>query len=125
MSSSRSDVDATRKMQEALDLVFGALANRHRREIVHLVALQPYSISRLAERRGLSLQAIHKHIRVLERAGLIQRRKIGRANFVALKRTSLRGLQDWVGQYHVYWGTDDETLENYESFLTTNPSKEE
>ena len=42
MSSSRSDVDATRKMQEALDLLFGALANRHRREIVHLVALQPY-----------------------------------------------------------------------------------
>lgn len=113
------------ELQEDLDLVFDALANRHRREIVHLVALQPYSISQLARRRGLSLPAIHKHIVVLERAGLLGRRKIGRTNFVALRRASLRGLQNWLGQYHAYWGTDDETLENYESFLTTEPNKEE
>jgi predicted transcriptional regulator len=49
-----------------LDLLFGALANEHRREIIYSLGLQPSSISRLASLRGLSLPAIHKHITVLE-----------------------------------------------------------
>jgi len=81
------------------------------------LSLQPFSISRLASKRGLSLPAIHKHVRVLERAGLIVRKKIGRTNFLALSREALRGVQEWLGQYHTYWGNDDETLENYARHL--------
>jgi DNA-binding transcriptional ArsR family regulator len=101
-----------------LDSVFEALANAHRREIIYLLGLQPYAIHQLAEIRGLSLPAIHKHIKLLERAGLIRRRKIGRTNFLTLERGALRALQDWLGQYHAYWGTEQETLENYEAFLS-------
>ena len=101
-----------------LDRVFEALANAHRREIVYVLGLQPYSIHHLAELRGLSLPAIHKHIKMLESAGVVQRRKIGRTNFLTLDRESLRSLQDWLGQYHAYWGTEKETLENYEAFLS-------
>ncbi len=100
-----------------LDRVFEALANGHRREIIYLLGLQPYAIHHLAEIRGLSLPAIHKHIRLLENAGIVRRRKIGRTNFLTLDRTALRTLQDWLGQYHAYWGTEEETLENYERFL--------
>ena len=100
-----------------LDNVFEALANKHRREIIYALSLQPSSINRLASTRGLSLPAIHKHIKVLENGGLIIRKKIGRTNFLALNRKSLRGLQEWVNQYHTYWGSDEETLENYAEYL--------
>lgn len=109
------------KVPDDLDRLFGALANRHRREMVHLLALQPYSISRLAASRGLSLPAINKHVRVLEEAGVVRRRKLGRTTFLALDRASIRGLQAWLGQYHAYWGTEEETLENYEPFLAAEP----
>src|SRR3989338_4080577 len=100
-----------------LDNVFEALANKHRREIIYVLSLQPYSISQLAAMRGLSLPAIHKHIKLLEEAGLIIRKKVGQTNFLTLNRLSLRGLQDWLMQYHTYWGSDGETLENYAKYL--------
>jgi DNA-binding transcriptional ArsR family regulator len=109
---------------DQLDHLFAALANRHRREMVYLLGLQPYSISRLAALRGLSLPAMNKHVGVLERAGLVRRRKIGRTTFLTLDRASMRGLQAWLSQYHAYWGTGQETLENYAVFLATEPSSQ-
>jgi DNA-binding transcriptional ArsR family regulator len=110
------------EVPDTMDRLFGALANRHRREMVHLLGLQPYSISRLAGIRGLSLPAINKHVRVLEEAGLVRRRKLGRTTFLTLDRASIRGLQAWLGEFHAYWGTEHETLENYEAFLSTEPT---
>ena len=106
------------EIPDDLDNVFAALANAHRREIIYLLGLQPYSIHHLAKIRGLSLPAIHKHIKLLESAGIVKRRKIGRTNFLTLNRSALRTLQNWLGQYHAYWGTEEETLENYETFLS-------
>src|SRR3989344_7240287 len=100
-----------------LDSIFDALANKHRREIIYVLGLQPYSISQLASMRDLSLPAIHKHIKILKNAGLIKAKKIGRTKFLTLNRQSLRGLQDWLMQYHAYWGSSDETLENYAKYL--------
>jgi len=100
-----------------LDKVFESLANEHRRDIVYVLGLQPHSISQLASMRRLSLPAIHKHIKILEKAGLIKVKKIGRTKFLTLNRESLRGLQDWLMQYHAYWGSSDETLENYAKYL--------
>ena len=105
------------EIPDDLDRVFEALANAHRREIIYLLGLQPYSIHHLAEMRGLSLPAIHKHVKLLENAEIVKRRKIGRTNFLTLNRSALRTLQDWLGRYHAYWGTEEETLENYEKFL--------
>jgi DNA-binding transcriptional ArsR family regulator len=110
------------EIPDDLDVVFAALANAHRREIIYLVGLQPYAINHLAEIRGLSLPAIHKHIKLLEDAGIVRRRKIGRTNFLTLNRSAVRALQDWLGQYHAYWGSEEETLENYETFLSEKPA---
>ena len=85
----------TRNPQD-LDNVFEALANIHRREIIYILSLEPCSISKLAFLRNLSLPAIHKHIEVLEKGGMVTRRKIGQTNFLTLNRESLRGLQDWL-----------------------------
>ena len=105
-----------------LNPVFDALGNEHRREIIRLLALQPRSISQLAEVRDLSLPAIHKHVRVLEDATMIRRRKIGRTNFLALEREPLRRLQTWMEQFHPWWGTDAESLENYADYLSNDPT---
>ena len=104
-------------LSQNLDKIFEALANKHRREIVYFLGLQPYSISQLASMRHLSLPAIHKHIKILENAGLVLRKKTGQTNFLTLNRQSLRGLQDWLMQYHPYWGNDKETLANYYKYL--------
>ena len=106
-----------------LDIVFEALANKHRREIVYVLGLQPHSISQLAAQQDLSLPAIHKHIKALENAGMIVRKKIGRLNFMTLNRKSLRGLQHWLMQYQTYWGSDEETLENYAQYLKSKETK--
>ena len=107
----------SRDVPKRLDIAFQALANEHRREIIHALSLQPCSISQLASMRRLSLQAIHKHISVLHNAGLLVRKKIGRTNFLALRRQSFRAAQAWLEQYHTYWGHDEETLENYARYL--------
>ena len=96
-----------------LDAVLEALANEHRRAIVYTLGLQPRAISQLADQQQLSLPAIHKHIRVLESAGLIQRRKSGRTTFLALDIAALGGLQRWIMQFNTGWGNRVETLENY------------
>ena len=96
-----------------LDQELAALANEKRRRIVYTLGLQPASIGQLADQQRSSLPAIHRHIRVLERAKLVQRKKSGRINFLALDRKGLLLMQDWIRQYHAYWGTNEETLENY------------
>jgi DNA-binding transcriptional ArsR family regulator len=101
-----------------LDRVLEALANPHRRQIVYVLGLQPYAVSQLARMRGLSLPAIHKHIKVLENAGLVSRRKTGRTTYLTLNPRRLRLLQDWVGQFHTYWGSDEASFENYQSYLS-------
>lgn len=103
-------------------MVFRALDHEHRREIVQLLALQPRSISQLAELRRLSLPAIHKHLAALEAGSLIQRRKVGRTTFVSLRRDPLMRVQEWVEQFHPEWGTDEESLENYVEHLGRRPS---
>ncbi len=108
-----------------LSPVFDALANDHRREIIHALALQPQSISQLASLRGLSLPAIHKHVRVLENAAMVRRRKIGRTNFLALERAPLQRLATWVDQFHPWWGTEGESLETYAEYLSKEPKMTE
>lgn len=107
---------------EALDGVFHALANAHRREIVRFLGQQPAAIHHLAQLRGLSLPAINKHIAVLEGAGLIKRHKKGRTTFLTLDPAPVALLQHWAGQFHTYWGTGDGTFDNYDRYLTDTTS---
>jgi DNA-binding transcriptional ArsR family regulator len=107
---------------DGLSGVFQALAHEQRRGMMHALALRPHSISDLAAQQGLSLQAIHKHIRVLEDAGMVRRRKTGRTTFLALRREPLGRLQHWVGQFHPEWGTDQESLANYADHLEHHPT---
>ena len=101
-----------------LDRRFAALANRNRRAMVYQLGHNPTSISRLARDIGLSLPAMNKHVGVLEAAGLVARRKSGRTTFLTLDRAAIRDVQVWLGQFHAYWGTELETLDNQERYLS-------
>ncbi len=96
-----------------LDTVLDALANQKRRGIIHDLSLQPATVGQLARHHGLSLPAIHKHIRSLEEAKLIIRKKAGRTNFVALNNSTLGLAQNWITQYRTGWGGSQASLENY------------
>ena len=56
---------------------------------------------------------------------MVIRKKVGRTNFLALSREPLRWLQDWVAQFHPYWGSERETLENYARNLGSDASSME
>ena len=101
-----------------LDTAFNALAHGKRRGMLHTLSYRPATVTQLAAEFDLSLPAIHKHIRSLENADLIQRKKVGRTNFVALNRKALKVAQDWMLQYRTDWGNDKETLENYITSVT-------
>ena len=100
-----------------LDSTLSALANQKRRGIIHHLALQPATVGQLANQQGLSLPGIHKHIRILEQAELITRKKRGRTNFVALNTATLSLAQNWIIQYNLNWGDPRASLENYISGL--------
>lgn len=96
-----------------LDAILDALANQKRRGIIHDLALQPSTVGQLARNHQISLPAIHRHIRTLEGAKLILRKKAGRTNFVMLNTTTLGLAQSWITQYKVTWGNTQATLDNY------------
>lgn len=96
-----------------LDNVLNALANEKRRAILHELALQPSTVSRLARNNELSLPAIHKHIRSLESANLIIRKKSGRTNYIILNPKTLALLQGYLNQYKTHWGNANASLTNY------------
>lgn len=56
-------------------------------------------------------------MKVLDEAGLITRRKQGRTTYLTLNRRPLAQLQQWVNQFHPYWGSDEATYENYSTYL--------
>lgn len=111
------------QIPQDVDGAFKALASKHRREIIYALSLQPYSISQLASMLGLSLPAIYRHIKLLEGSDMVLRKKIGWTNFLTLNQESLQGLQDWLMQYHINWGNNQETLENDAQYLCSQNNK--
>jgi predicted transcriptional regulator len=96
-----------------LDIVLNSLSNQKRRGIIHELSFHPATVGQLASLNNLSLPAIHKHIRNLEEANLITRKKFGRTNFVAFNSSTLGLAQKWILQYHTEWGNKQVTLDNY------------
>ena len=103
----------TRYDSPLLDTVLNSLANKIRRGIIHELSLSPSTVSQLAKNQGLSLPAIHKHIRNLENAQLIISKKSGRINFVVINQNTLGLAQNWIMQYQTKWGNANASLENY------------
>jgi DNA-binding transcriptional ArsR family regulator len=96
-----------------LDLTFGALADPTRRGIVAALAGEPSTIAALAEPLPMSLVAVSKHITVLERAGLLTRTRVGRAQMCRLRPDPLAGAAGWLARYEPFWTNRLDALERY------------
>ena len=98
---------------DLLDATFAALADPTRRAILARLALGEASVSALAEPFAISLPAVSKHLKVLERAGLISRGRVAQSRPCRLEAAPLREVADWVEQYHRFWEQSFDRLDDY------------
>lgn len=98
-------------VQRELDAVFAALSDPTRRAIVeHLAAVGEASVSDLAEPFDMSLAGVSKHLRVLDRAGLLDHGKRGRVRYCRLAPEPLRSADAWLERYRAFWATRLDSL---------------
>ncbi len=96
-----------------LDLTFGALADPIRRAILARLAEGEATVGELAGPFRVSRPAISKHLRVLERAGLVTRQRDGRVSRCEIDAEPMRAAADWVDRYRRLWETQLESLSRY------------
>jgi DNA-binding transcriptional ArsR family regulator len=86
-----------------LEATFSALADPNRRAVLKRLETGEQSLSDLASPLPISLMAIQKHVRVLEKADLVVTSKIGRSRYVRLRTEGLRHAADWLQNAEVRW----------------------
>src|ERR671911_2575207 len=98
---------------KTLDSTFAALADPTRREILVRLASGEASVNELAEPFEMSLPGISKHLKVLERAGLISRGRVAQSRPCRLEARPLKEAADWVEGYRRFWGGSFDRLEDF------------
>jgi len=94
-----------------LDAVFGAIADPTRRSMLMSLASRPLSVGELAAPFDITLAAASKHIKVLERAGLIQREVQGRTHRCRIQAAPLHAGLEWMRHYERFWSQRLDALE--------------
>jgi DNA-binding transcriptional ArsR family regulator len=97
-----------------LDATYAALSNQTRRSLLLTLRDGPARVTELAAPYDLSLEAVSKHIRMLERAGLVRREIRGRNHWVGLTARPLRDASAWIERYREFW---EGRLDALEAFL--------
>lgn len=95
----------------ALDAVFGALADPTRRAILARLADGDLTVGELAAPFPVSQPAISRHLKVLERAGLVSRTRRATANLSHLEAAPLRDATEWLARYRAYWEESHQRLD--------------
>lgn len=112
--STRSQAARPSSGEDRLDRVFGALSDCTRRALLARLSQDAAKITDLAEPFDMSLPAVSKHLRVLERAGLVQRTIDGRVHRCSLDAAPLEEADRWLARYRVFW---EEALDNLARFV--------
>jgi DNA-binding transcriptional ArsR family regulator len=97
--------------ESVLDHVYGAIADPTRRAILAALAGGEVNVGSLAGRFPISFNGVSKHVKVLERAGLVERRIRGREHRLRLKAGPLREAVRWLEHYRAFWETRLDALE--------------
>ena len=113
-------------MKDHLSATFSALADPTRRAILARLATGEASVSDLAKPflKEMSLPAITKHLKVLEKAGLVTKSKEAQWRPCKLNGTPLKDVADWMEQYRVYWEESFDRLEEYLKTMSPKTSTE-
>lgn len=99
-----------------LDAVFHALAHAARRDMLRRLAKRERTVGQLAAPLTMSLAAASKHVKVLELAGLVDRRVLGREHVCQLAAGPLAAVSEWLGFYERFW---NQRLDNLDAMLRT------
>lgn len=99
---------------QQLDAVFSALADQTRRQMLRLLEAGERTVSELAAPFKMSLAGASKHVKVLERAGLVRRRVDGRTHHCRLDARGLADAEAWIRHYEKFW---NERLDGLEALL--------
>ena len=111
-------------MSDPLTTTLAALADPTRRAILARLALGETSVTELAEPFPMSLPAVSKHLKVLERAGLISRGRAAQWRPCRLHAAPLRDVADWIEHYRAFWEQSLDRLEGYLQELQAKEAKE-
>ncbi len=103
-----------------LDATFAALADPTRRAILARLALGETSVTELAEPFAMTLPAISKHLKVLEKAGLIDRGRDAQTRPARLNPAALKTAADWIDEYRRFWEQSFDRLDAYLKKLQAN-----
>ena len=98
---------------ENLDLIFGALSDATRRGLLAQLSDGAKNITVLARPFNISQPAISKHLRVLERAGLIERTKQGRQYIIRANPAPAEQARDWLSYYTQFWNEQFDAVDTY------------
>jgi DNA-binding transcriptional ArsR family regulator len=109
--------------QDRLSTTFAALADPTRRAILARLIAGEASVNTLAEPFAMSLPAISKHLKVLERAGLIARGRSAQWRPCRLEAEPLRDASDWLEQYRASWEQSFDRLDDYLRELQDTPAQ--
>jgi DNA-binding transcriptional ArsR family regulator len=112
----------TQPQPDQLSVTFAALADPTRRAILARLAQGEATVTDLAAPFDLSLPAISKHLKVLQRAGLIEQGRQAQWRPCRLKAEPLRDVSDWLGQYRRHW---EETFDRLDDYLNQLQQTEE
>jgi DNA-binding transcriptional ArsR family regulator len=108
---------------DRLSLTFAALADPTRRAIIARLALGETSVTELAEPFEMSLPAVSKHLKVLERAGLIARGREAQWRPCRIEPRALKHVDDWLERYRRFWDASLDRLDDYLRELRTKEAK--
>ena len=97
----------------SLDSVFGALADPTRRDILSRVSGRELSIGEIAKDYDLTFAAVSKHLKVLEKASLILKRRKGKQHMVMLAPAAFKDINDYLSFYARFWEDRFDALELY------------
>lgn len=103
----------TAAYDERLDRVFHALSNRTRRALMRTLATGPARVGELAVPHRMSTNAISKHLFVLERAGLIRRRRKGTVQSCVLNAGPMASADEWLDHYRRFWSDKVDRLAKF------------
>ncbi len=98
---------------QLLNRTFAALADPTRRRILAHLARGDKCVTHLARPHAMSLPAVSKHLRVLEKAGLLRRRRYGRVHQMQLEAKPLKQAAQWVEEYRKFWEGSLDRLAEY------------
>lgn len=96
-----------------LTSVFDAISHPARRAILARLSGGPARVTEIAEPFDMSLNAVSKHLKVLEGAGLVHREKQGRDHFIELRAAPLRQVSAWAHEYERFWSENLDRLEDH------------